>query len=67
MFLGLFYIIAVILIAGVLLWGLNQFPAIDATIKQVVKVLVIVVVCIIVIWFLYGIVTSGGGVPRFHP
>jgi hypothetical protein len=45
--LGLLVLIA---IAGVLLWGIGQFP-IDATLAKIIKVLVIVVVAIAVILF----------------
>jgi hypothetical protein len=43
------YVIAALLLAGVALWGLDQFPSINATIKQIIRVLVIVLVAIWVI------------------
>ena len=43
------YVIAALLLAGVALWALDQFPAINATIKQVIKILIIVLVAIWVI------------------
>ncbi len=51
-------ILAVILIAGVVLWALTQFPAIDPTLVQIVRVIIIVVVAIMVIKFL--VVFLGG-------
>ena len=60
---SLFWIIAVILVAGVLLWGFNSLPGIDPALKQIARVLVIVVVLIMVLYFLFGM--FAGGAP-FH-
>jgi hypothetical protein len=57
---GLLYLIAVLLIAGVLLWAVNALPALDATIKQFIKIVIIVIVAIYVIWFLLSVFTGGG-------
>lgn len=62
MALGLFWIIAVVIIAGVILWALNAFPAIDPTMKQIARILIILVVVILVLYFLFGLV-AGGGMP----
>jgi len=43
----LVYLVAAVLICGVLVWGLDQLPGIDATFKQVARILIIVV---LVIW-----------------
>lgn len=63
-FAGIFWIIVVILIAGVLVWGLDSLPAIDPTFKQVAKIIIIVIV---VIWAILIIASIFGlGVPRWH-
>lgn len=56
----LFWIIATVIIAGVLLWALNAFPAIDPTMKQIARVLIILVVVIMVLYFLFGMFAGGG-------
>jgi hypothetical protein len=48
---GLIQIVIILLVAGVLLWGISQLP-IDATIQKIVRVIVIVVVAIYVIYYL---------------
>ena len=35
-------LIVVLVVVGVLLWAIQQFPAIDPTIKQIIRVLVVV-------------------------
>jgi len=45
-------LIVLTIIVGVLIWGLTQFPAIDATFKQVIKVVAIVIV--IILWVLWA-------------
>jgi len=54
----LIWIVAALGIAGVLLWGLDQFPAMNATIKQIIKVLVVVIVAIWVILRIVAIVQT---------
>jgi uncharacterized membrane protein YwzB len=44
-------LVVTILVAAVLLWALDQFP-LDATLKRLIKVVVIVVVAILCILFL---------------
>lgn len=39
-------IVVVLLVVGVLLWAVNQLPFIDATVKKIIWVLVIVVLAI---------------------
>lgn len=53
----LVWVIAALLIVGVLLWGLNQIPGIDPAIKAIVRVIIIVVLAIFLIYFLAGLVT----------
>ncbi len=63
-FLGnLIWIIAALLILGVLLWALNQIPGIDPTIKAVVRVIVIVIVAIWLIYFLASLFSAGVFIP----
>lgn len=58
----LLQVIVILLIAGVLLWGLQQIPAVDQTIKTFIRVCVIVIVAI---WLIY-IVAGLAEVPLFH-
>lgn len=43
--------VIVLAIAGLLLWAIEQFP-LDATIKQLIRVVVIVIVCLILLVWL---------------
>ena len=63
-----FWIIATIIIAGVLLWALNAFPAIDPTMKQIARVLIILFVVLTVLYFLFNLFAGSGAVghPLFH-
>ncbi len=45
----LIQIIVILLIVGVLLWAINAMPAIDPTMKQIIRIVVIVVA---VLWVL---------------
>ena len=47
-------VIATLLIIGVILWGLDRLPWIDASIKQVIRVVIVVVVIIWLIQLLIG-------------
>jgi hypothetical protein len=51
-------IVIMLLIAGVVLWGLEQFP-LDATIARLIKVVIILVVAI---WLIYLLAGMLGGV-----
>ena len=55
---ALVQIIVALVVVGIVLWGLTQFP-IDPTIAKLIKVLVIVVVAIWVCYVLLGM--AGGG------
>lgn len=50
--------IFVVLIAGVLLWGLKAAPFIDANIKQLIYVLVVVFAAIWLIYLFMGAFTT---------
>lgn len=54
----LLQIIIVLLIVGVLLWGLSQFP-IDPTIYKFIRVAIVVVVAIWLILLIAGLLGSG--------
>jgi hypothetical protein len=57
-------IIIALVIVGIVLWALSQFP-IDPTIAKLIRVLVIVVVAIWVIYALFGM--AGAGFGRIGP
>ncbi len=57
---GLISIIVALVIVGIVLWALTQFP-IDPTIAKLIRVLVIVIVAI---WICYTLLGLAGGV---HP
>lgn len=58
----LLYAVAVLAIAGVILWALTQFP-IDATIAKLIKVVVVVFAVIYLIHVLLGL-SSGSPAPH---
>jgi len=60
MLLLLVYIVASIVIAGVVLWGLQAMPAIDPTLKQIAKIVIVVV---LVIWIVFVLVAMIQHVP----
>lgn len=60
---GLLYLVLVLVLCGVALWALTQFP-IDATIMKLIRVLIIVIAVVYVIYFLFGLV---GGAPHARP
>lgn len=53
-------IILVLIIAGVILWGLQHFP-VDPTLFQIIRVLVIVVCVIVVAILIYDLITGALG------
>lgn len=55
---GLLNILIVLVIAGLILWAISQFP-IDATIAKLIKVIIVVVVCIYLLYFLVGLLGNG--------
>ncbi len=54
----LLWILAVLLITGVLLWGVSQWPGLDATIKLMIRIVVIVVMSIWIIYLVFGLIAS---------
>ena len=62
---GLLSIVFVLLIIGVALWVLGQFPGVDESIKRIIRVLIIAVVAIWLIYWLFGLV-GGGAFPRLR-
>jgi len=59
----LIQIILVLLVVGILLWGLAQIPAIDATVKQFIRIAVIVVTAIWLVYVLAGVLGAPIGGP----
>jgi hypothetical protein len=59
----LIQVILTLLVVGILLWGLGQLPVIDATIKQFIRVAIIVVTAI---WLLYVLFGAGSVVWRIR-
>lgn len=59
----LIWIIAALLIVGVILWGLNQIPGIDPTIKAIVRVVIIVFLAIWLIYLFAGLATGLPALP----
>lgn len=57
----LIQIVIVLVIVGVLLWALTQFP-IDPAISNIIRVVVIVCVAI---WLLYALLGMAGGLPAY--
>lgn len=51
----LIQVLFVLLIVGVLLWGLAALPVIDASVKQIIKVVIVVVTAIWLIYILTGL------------
>lgn len=58
----LLQIVLVLVIVGIVLWAITQFP-IDPTIARVIRVVVIVVVAIWLVYILFGL---AGGVSLGH-
>jgi hypothetical protein len=58
----LIQVLIVALVAGVLLWGIQRLP-IDATIKEVVRVVVIVILAIWLIMLLASFLPGGPFLP----
>lgn len=54
---ALLTIVVVLLIVGVLLWAISAFPYIDASMKQLARIAIIVIACIWVIVVLFGAAT----------
>ena len=59
----LIQILIVLLVVGVILWGLTQFP-IDPTIMKLIRVVIVVVVAIWLIYVLAGMLGAGHPIIR---
>jgi hypothetical protein len=59
----LIQLIVVLLIVGLVLWGISQIPM-DPTIARIIRVVIIIVVCIWLIYFLVGMLPPTDFVPR---
>ena len=55
----LIQLLILLLVVGVVLWGLSQFP-IDPTISKLIRVIVIVIVAIYCIYLLAGFLPTAG-------
>lgn len=55
---ALIQIVVALLVAGLLLWAIAQFP-LDATIVRLIRVVIIVVICIWLIYLLAEMFGSG--------
>lgn len=55
-------LLIVLVIAGLILWAIGQFPM-DAAIARIIRVVIIVVVCIWLLYFLVGILPAGNWPP----
>ncbi len=55
----LIQLIIVLVVVGLLLWVIQQIPM-DATIARIIRVVIIVVVCIWLLYFLAGYLPAGG-------
>lgn len=64
----LLYILIAAIITGLLLWINGEIPY-DATIKQIVRVVIIVCFCIWLLYVLVGVLPAAGswGPPMRHP
>ena len=60
----LIWLIAALLIVGVVLWGLQQIPGIDPTIRAFVRVIIIVALAIWLIYFVAGLLTGLPALPH---
>ena len=63
---SLIMLVCVLAVVGLILWALTQFP-IDPTIAKVIRVVIIVVVCIWLTYFLAGLAGGIGPHTFGHP
>lgn len=59
----LIYVVVTLVIVGVILWAITQFP-IDATLAKLIRVVVVVACVIWLCYLLLGFVGSGVQFPR---
>ncbi len=55
-------LLVVLLVLGVILWGVGQFP-IDATIAKLIRVVIVVIALIYIIYFVAAVIPSGFPLP----
>ena len=61
MLISLLYIVAVLAVAGVILYFLSKAPpGIDATIMWLIRFVIIIVCVVLVIYFLFGLIAGLG-------
>jgi hypothetical protein len=61
----IFYIIAVLVVVGLALWFLGQIPAIDATMKQLIRAVLIIFAVLFCLYEVFGMFSGGGGFHSF--
>ncbi len=49
----LFALILVLVLLGVALWALGQFPTLDPTIAKLIRIVIVVVASVLVVYFLF--------------
>jgi len=65
--LPLVYLIAAVIIVGVIWWGIDAMPAIDPTFKQIAKVILLVALVIYVVVVLLGWLGPTLGLHPWYP
>jgi len=65
MLITLFWIIAVLVVAGLLLYLINTIPGIDPTIHALIRAVVIIVCVVFVLYFVFSLF-SGVAIPSPH-
>lgn len=65
MLITLFWIVAVLVIAGLILYFVGTIPGIDPTIHALIRAVVIIVCVVFVLWFVFSML-SGVAVPSPH-
>ena len=55
----LFYIVAVLIVAGLLLWFLGQVPAIDPAMQQLIRAVIIIFDALFALLELFGLFSGG--------
>jgi hypothetical protein len=58
------YVLLVLVVVGILLWGLGKLTMIDPDLKNLIRVVIIVAAAIYVVVVLFHLVGGVGGLPR---
>ncbi|HEX5426612.1 MAG TPA: hypothetical protein VFW94_23940 [Candidatus Acidoferrales bacterium] len=66
MLMSLFWIIAVLVIAGLILYFIRTIPGIDPTILALIRAVVIIICVVFVLYFVFGLL-GGVSFPGHHP